>query len=102
MLGVDTHVLVRYLTRDDHPQYEKAPRLIDHEVATGEPVLMNLLVLMGTEWVLRSRYAMELDLIAAFSALGGFGGGFCRFGVPVAPACGSGRSSSFPCMRGGA
>ena len=70
MLGVDTNVLVRYLTRDDQPQYEKARRMIDREVAKGEPVLVSLLVLLETEWVLRSRYEMaKADIVTAFSAL---------------------------------
>ena len=70
MLGIDTNVLVRYLTRDDQPQYEKARRMIDREVAKGEPVLVSLLVLLETEWVLRSRYEMaKADVVTAFSAL---------------------------------
>ena len=70
MLGVGTNVLVRYLTRDDQPQYEKARRMIDREVAKGEPVLVSLLVLLETEWVLRSRYEMaKADIVVAFSAL---------------------------------
>ncbi len=70
MLGVDTNVLVRYLTRDDKSQYEKARRLIAREVAKGEPVLVSLLVLLETEWVLRSRYELEkADIVTAFSAL---------------------------------
>lgn len=70
MLGVDTNVLVRFLTRDDQPQYEKARRLIDREVAKREPVLVSLLVLLETEWVLRSRYEMaKAEIVAAFSAL---------------------------------
>ena len=70
MLGADTNVLVRYLTRDDQPQYEKARRMIDREVAKGEPVLVSLLVLLETEWVLRSRYEMaKADIVTAFSAL---------------------------------
>ena len=70
MLGVDTNVLVRYLARDDQPQYEKARRMIDREVAKGEPVLVSLLVLLETEWVLRSRYEMaKADIVTAFSAL---------------------------------
>jgi predicted nucleic-acid-binding protein len=70
MLGVDTNVLVRYLTRDDKSQYEKARRLIDREVAQGEPVLVSLLVLLETEWVLRSRYELaKADIVTAFSAL---------------------------------
>jgi predicted nucleic-acid-binding protein len=70
MLGIDTNVLVRYLTRDDKSQYEKARRLIDRELAKGEPVLVSLLVLLETEWVLRSRYELaKEDIVTAFSAL---------------------------------
>jgi predicted nucleic-acid-binding protein len=70
MLGVDTNVLVRYLTRDDKSQYERARRLIDRERAKGEPVLVSLLVLLETEWVLRSRYELaKEDILTAFSAL---------------------------------
>jgi predicted nucleic-acid-binding protein len=70
MLGVDTNVLVRYLTRDDQPQYVKARHLIDREVAKGEPVMVSLLVLLETEWVLRSRYELaKADIVATFSAL---------------------------------
>jgi len=70
MLGLDTNVLVRYLTRDDQPQYERARRLIDRGVSTGEPVLVSLLVLLETEWVLRSRYELvKSEIVAAFSAL---------------------------------
>jgi predicted nucleic-acid-binding protein len=70
MLGVDTNVLIRYLTRDDKSQYEKARRLIDREVAKGEPVLVSLLVLLETEWVLRSRYELsKADIVTAFSSL---------------------------------
>jgi predicted nucleic-acid-binding protein len=70
MLGTDTNVLVRYLVRDDQAQYEKARRLIDRELSKGEPVLVSLLVLLETEWVLRSRYDLaKADLVATFSAL---------------------------------
>ncbi|MFZ1905384.1 MAG: type II toxin-antitoxin system VapC family toxin [Steroidobacteraceae bacterium] len=70
MRGVDTNVLVRYLIRDDQVQCEKARRLIDREVSKGEPVLVSLLVLLETEWVLRSRYHLaKADVVATFSAL---------------------------------
>ena len=70
MLGIDTNVIVRYLTRDDQQQYERARRLINREVIKGEPVLVSLLVLLETEWVLRSRYEMvKSDIVSAFSAL---------------------------------
>jgi predicted nucleic-acid-binding protein len=70
MLGIDTNVLIRYLVRDDQVQYDSARRLIDRKVRKGEPVLLSLLVLLETEWVLRSRYELaKADLIATFSAL---------------------------------
>jgi predicted nucleic-acid-binding protein len=70
MIGVDTNVLIRYLIRDDQPQYEKARRLIDREVSKGEPVLVSLLVLLESEWVLRSRYELaKPEIVTAFSAL---------------------------------
>jgi predicted nucleic-acid-binding protein len=70
MLGLDTNVLVRYLVRDDQTQFEKARSLINREVNTGEPVLVSLVVLLETEWVLRSRYELKKsEIVAAFSSL---------------------------------
>jgi predicted nucleic-acid-binding protein len=70
MVGIDTNVLVRYLVRDDQLQFEKARKLINREVAAGEPVLVSLLVLLETEWVLRSRYdLMKTEIVGAFSSL---------------------------------
>jgi predicted nucleic-acid-binding protein len=70
MIGIDTNVLVRYLVRDDQAQFEGARRLINREVGTGEPVLVSLVVLLETEWVLRSRYELlKTDIAAAFSSL---------------------------------
>jgi len=70
MLGLDTNVLVRYLVRDDQTQFEKARSMIDREVNTGEPVLVSLVVLLETEWVLRSRYELKKsEIVAAFSSL---------------------------------
>ena len=44
--------------------------MIDRQVAKGEPVLVSLLVLLETEWVLRSRYEMaKADIVTALSAL---------------------------------
>jgi predicted nucleic-acid-binding protein len=59
MLGLDTNVLIRYLVQDEAQQCERARRLIARELAKGEPVFVSLLVLLETEWVLRSRYALE-------------------------------------------
>ena len=63
MLGIDTNVLVRFLVRDDGIQFEKARKLIRREVAAGHRVFVNQLVLMETEWVLRSRYVVPKNQI---------------------------------------
>ncbi len=63
MLGIDTNVLVRFLVRDDDAQFEKARKLIKREVAAGRRVFINQLVLMETEWVLRSRYVVPKNQI---------------------------------------
>lgn len=70
MLGIDTNVLVRFLVRDDETQFEKARKLIKREVAAGRRVFVNQLVLMKTEWVLRSRYAVPKNqIVEAISGL---------------------------------
>ena len=70
MLRLDTNVLVRYLVWDDEAQFEKARKLIKREVAAGRRVFVSQLVLLETEWVLRSRYSLPKNLIiAAISGL---------------------------------
>ena len=70
MLGIDTNVLVRFLVRDDESQFEKARKLIKREVAAGRQVFISQLVLLETEWVLRSRYNLsKIEIIAAISGL---------------------------------
>ena len=70
MLGLDTNVLVRFLMRDHEAQFERARRLIKREVGAQERVLISLMVLLETEWVLRSGYGLQkTHIIAAISGL---------------------------------
>jgi predicted nucleic-acid-binding protein len=70
MLGLDTNVLVRFLVRDHEAQFERARRLIKREVGAQEKVLISLIVLLETEWVLRSRYGLpKAQIIDAVSGL---------------------------------
>ena len=70
MLGIDTNILARFLVRDDLAQFEKARKLIHREVTAGRRVFVNQLVLMETEWVLRSRYLVPKNqIIEAISSL---------------------------------
>lgn len=63
MLGIDTNVLVRFLVRDDELQFEKARKLIKREITAGRRVFVSQLVLLETEWVLRSRYGLPKNMI---------------------------------------
>ena len=63
MLGIDTNVLVRFLVRDDEVQFDKARKLIKREVAAGRRIFVSQLVLLETEWVLRSSYGLPKNLI---------------------------------------
>jgi predicted nucleic-acid-binding protein len=70
MIGLDTNVLVRFLVRDDEEQFERARKLIRREAQRDEPVCISLLVLLETEWVLRSRYKLgKAQILGAFSEL---------------------------------
>lgn len=63
MIGIDTNVLVRFLTRDDESQYQQARDLIQSQLDAGEAIFVSLLVIMETEWVLRSRYGLSKSRI---------------------------------------
>jgi predicted nucleic-acid-binding protein len=63
MIGLDTNVLVRFLVKDDRSQFERAQKLVKREASEGG-VSISLLVLLETEWVLRSRYSLSKSEIA--------------------------------------
>lgn len=63
MRGLDTNVLLRFVLRDDEAQARSAKAAIDHAAADGEPLLVGLLVLLETEWVLRSRARLKKKLV---------------------------------------
>ena len=58
-ISVDTNVLVRYLTRDDEAEADRAKSLL----AQG-PVFVTTTVLLELVWVLTSRYGFSRDRIA--------------------------------------
>lgn len=70
MFALDTNVVVRLLVADDAAQARRAEHLITTEQSQGRPILVSVLVLLETEWVLRSRYELPKERIAdAFTAL---------------------------------
>ena len=70
MLGLDTNVVMRLLVSDDAVQTRRARKLIEQSLAREEPVLVSLLVLIESEWVLRSSYGFKRDeVLNMFRAL---------------------------------
>lgn len=59
MRGLDTNVLVRYLTQDDAPQARKANALIDGAAAREERLHVEALALCELVWVLRGAYKLN-------------------------------------------
>lgn len=52
MIALDTNVLVRYLLRDDHEQFTRASRAIEHAIESGAGCLLTSIVLCELVWVL--------------------------------------------------
>lgn len=67
MVVIDTNVVLRFLTRDDAAQAERARLLID-----GERVVLLLTVALETAWVLRSTFGLtRRETVARLRAFSG-------------------------------
>src|SRR5262245_49608223 len=64
MIGLDSNVLVRYLTRDDPAQYAKAAAYLSAATDRGDQLLVNSAVLCELVWVLRTTYDYSRQEIA--------------------------------------
>lgn len=64
MIGLDTYLLVRYLTRDDPVQYRKAEDLVNTAAERGDQLVINSAVLCELVWVLRTAYEYSRQEIA--------------------------------------
>jgi predicted nucleic-acid-binding protein len=67
MLAIDTNIIVRFLTNDEHAQAARAKTLFaENEVFVATTVLLE------TEWVLRGAYSQtKAEVIAALRAFAG-------------------------------
>lgn len=64
MKGLDTNVLVRYLTDDDEDQAAKAARYIARATARGGRCYVSPIVLCELVWVLRDAYGHSRTEVA--------------------------------------
>jgi predicted nucleic-acid-binding protein len=65
MYGLDTNILVRYLTRDDPLQFRIATEIIEQRLTPNEPGFVSLVAMVETVWVLESVYEFTGPEIAA-------------------------------------
>lgn len=63
MRGLDTNVIVRYLTQDDRQQFRRADAVFVAAAAPGEKLFINAIVLCELVWVLRSAYRQSREKI---------------------------------------
>jgi len=63
MIGLDTNVLVRYLTQDDPEQSARASHLIETRCTRHEPGRISLVVLCELTWVLEGAYEYGKKLV---------------------------------------
>jgi len=64
MIGLDTNVLVRYLTQDDPIQSPKAADLIERALTESEPGYISIVAMVETTWVLERTYEFSATDIA--------------------------------------
>lgn len=64
MKGLDTNVVVRYLTQDDPAQSRKANAIIDAALTGGDRIHVDTVVLCELVWVLRSAYGYDRRTVA--------------------------------------
>lgn len=59
MIGIDTNVLVRYLTQDDPKQSAVATRFIESSLSAENPGFVSTITLCEIAWVLADSYGAD-------------------------------------------
>ena len=65
MIGLDTNVVVRYLTQDDAVQSVKATDLFERGLTEEEPGFVSVVAMVETAWVLERVYGLMAEELAA-------------------------------------
>ena len=64
MIGLDAHVVVRYLMQDGPQQAGRATAFMERQLSAENPGFISLVVLTEIAWVLRSCYGIDRDDIS--------------------------------------
>ncbi len=65
MIGLDTNILVRYLTQDDPVQSAKATDILERRLTPKNLGFVSVVVIVETVWVLDRAYGLTAQKIAA-------------------------------------
>jgi predicted nucleic-acid-binding protein len=65
MIGLDSNILVRYLTQDDPIQSPKATEVIERRLTEENPGFVSIVAMVETVWVLDRAYELATNEIAA-------------------------------------
>ncbi|HEY6968244.1 MAG TPA: type II toxin-antitoxin system VapC family toxin [Candidatus Angelobacter sp.] len=65
MIGLDTNILVRYITQDDPVQSAKATDIIEHRLSTASPGFVSVVTMAELVWVLDRAYGLTRPQIAS-------------------------------------
>lgn len=65
MIGLDSNVLVRYLTQDEPVQSRQASELIERRLSEHDPGFISVVAMAETVWVLERAYGVAGADIAA-------------------------------------
>jgi predicted nucleic-acid-binding protein len=66
MIGIDTNVLVRYITQDHPVQSRQAAEFIERRLTPQNPGYISVIAMAETAWVLERAYGLsDLSLAAA-------------------------------------
>jgi predicted nucleic-acid-binding protein len=64
MIGLDTNILVCYITQDDPVQAELANQVIEQALTEQDPAVISQIVLCEVTWVLARAYHYDREQIA--------------------------------------
>jgi predicted nucleic-acid-binding protein len=65
MATLDTNILIRYLVKDDEAQLAATKKLIRAALAAGETLFIPITVTLELEWVLRSNFKFNKELVTS-------------------------------------
>ena len=63
MIGLDTNILVRFITQDDPIQSAKAREIIERQLTEDNPGFVSVVAMVETVWVLERAYGLAAHQI---------------------------------------